>query len=138
MEFSMSNFKFTPKRGVIANVTNFVRASTATAALSAANALETAQFVNKSITDGLKTLDMAEEMAMVNMAGFFSKQLGSKVSVQDIREGNLTELISEASEASLIYAAKKGQYERAKKEIKLQKKISKLEKKLLLLKEEQK
>ena len=44
----MSNFKFTPKRGVIANVQQFVRASTATAALTAANGLEAARFLNKS------------------------------------------------------------------------------------------
>lgn len=132
----MSNFKFTPKRGVIANVTSFVRASTATAALTAANGLVAAQFINKSITDGLKVMEVAEEMAMNNVSNFFSEQLGEDISISDIREGNLAEKIEEANAPHRILAAKKGQYRKAKEEAKLQKKISKLEKKLALLKEQ--
>lgn len=134
----MSNFKFTPKRGVIANVTAFVRASTATAALTAANGLVAAQFINKSITDGLKVMEVAEEMAMNNVSNFFSEQLGEDISISDIREGNLAEKIEEANAPHRILAAKKGQYRKAKEEMKLQKKIDKLNKKLALLKEEQK
>lgn len=132
----MSNFKFTPKRGVIANVTSFVRASTATAALTAANGLVAAQFINKSITDGLKVMEVAEEMAMNNVSNFFSEQLGEDISISDIREGNLAEKIEEANAPHRILAAKKGQYRKAKEEMKLNKKISKLEKKLALLKEQ--
>ena len=134
----MSNFKFTPKRGVIANVTSFVRASTATAALTAANGLVAAQFINKSITDGLKVMEVAEEMAMNNVSNFFSEQLGEDISISDIREGNLAEKIEEANAPHRILAAKKGQYRKAKEEMKLNKKISKLKKKLALLKKEQK
>lgn len=132
----MSNFKFTPKRGVIANVTSFVRASTATAALTAANGLVAAQFVNKTVTDGLKTLDVAEEMAMANVTNFFSEQLGVEVTIQDVRDGNVTELVEEANKEERILAAKRGQFKIAKKQMKLNKKISKLEKKLALLKEQ--
>lgn len=134
----MSNFKFTPKKGVIANVTQFVRASTATAAITAVNGLETAQLINKSITDGLKALDVAEEMAMANVASFFTKQLGKKVTIQDIREGNLTELVEKANEINLSFAEKEGQYQIEKRKVKLSKKINKLNKKLVALKEEQK
>ena len=132
----MSNFKFTPKRGVIANVTSFVRASTATAALTAANGLAAAQALNKSITDGLKMLDVAEEMAMANAACFFTEQLGRKVTITDIREGNVTELVEEANEINLIHAEKKGQYKIAKRQMKLNRKIEKLNKKLAALKEQ--
>lgn len=135
----MSNFKFTPKRGVIANVTSFVRASTATAALTAANGLVAAQFVNKTVTDGLKTLDVAEEMAMANVTNFFSEQLGVEVTIQDVRDGNVTELVEEANKEERILAAKRGQFKIAKKQIKLQKKIDKLNRKIAALKgEEQK
>lgn len=133
----MSNFKFTPKRGVIANVTSFVRASTATAALTAANGLAAAQALNKSITDGLKMLDVAEEMAMANAARFFTEQLGRKVTIQDIRDGNVTDLVEEANEINLIHAEKKGQFKIAKKQVKLQKKIDKLNKKIAALKGEE-
>ena len=134
----MSNFKFTPKRGVIANVTSFVRASTATAALTAANGLVAAQFVNKTVTDGLKTLDVAEEMAMANVTNFFSEQLGVEVTIQDVRDGNVTELVEEANKEERILAAKRGQFKIAKKQMKLQKKIDKLNRKIAALKEEQK
>ena len=132
----MSNFKFTPKRGVIANVTSFVRASTATAALTAANGLVAAQFVNKTVTDGLKTLDVAEEMAMANVTNFFSEQLGVEVTIQDVRDGNVTELVEEANKEERILAAKRGQFKIAKKQIKLQKKIDKLNRKIAVLKEQ--
>ena len=132
----MSNFKFTPKRGVIANVKQFVLASTSTAALTAANGLAAAQALNKSITDGLKTLDVAEEMAMANAARFFTEQLGRKVTIQDIRDGNVAELVEEANEINLIHAEKKGQYRLEKKQMKLNKKIAKLEKKIAALKEQ--
>lgn len=134
----MSNFKFTPKRGVIANVTSFVRASTATAALTATNGLVAAQFINKTITDGLATANGLEEMGMANISNFFSEQLGEEITVEDIREGNLAEKIEEANAPHRILAAKKGQYRKAKEEMKLNKKIAKLEKKLALLKGEQK
>ena len=133
----MSNFKFTPKKGVLTNVASFVKASTATAAITAANGLAAAQFVNQAITDGLANAKVAEEMAMANAARFFSEQLGEVVSISDIREGNLSEKISEASEASLLFAAKKGQYRRAKEEAKLQKKIGKLNRKIAALKGEE-
>lgn len=133
----MSNFKFTPKRGVIANVTSFVRASTATAALTATNGLVAAQFINKSITDGLKVMEVAEEMAMNNVSNFFSEQLGEDISISDIREGNLAEKIEEANAPHRILAAKKGQYRKAKEEMKLQKKIDKLNKKIAALKGEE-
>ena len=133
----MSNFKFTPKKGVIANVTQFVRASTATAALTAVNGLALAQTINKSISDVLKALDVAEEMAMVNAAQFFTKQLGKKVSIQDIRDGNVTDLVAEASEKILSYAEKKGQHKRAKEEAKLNRKIAKLNRKIAALKGEE-
>lgn len=132
----MSNFNFTPKRGVIANVTSFVRASTATAALTAANGLVAAQFINKSITDGLKVMEVAEEMAMNNVSNFFSEQLGEDISISDIREGNLSEKIEEANAPHRILAAKKGQYRKAKEEMKLQKKLDKLNRKIAALKEQ--
>lgn len=132
----MSNFKFTPKRGVIANVTSFVRASTATAALTAANGLAFAQTLNKTITDGLATANAMEEMAMNNVSNFFSEQLGEDISVSDIREGNLAEKIEEANTPNRLLAAKKGQYRKAKEEMKLQKKIDKLNRKIAALKEQ--
>lgn len=132
----MSNFKFTPKRGVIANVTSFVRASTATAALTAANGLAFAQTLNKTITDGLATANAMEEMAMNNVSNFFSEQLGEDISVSDIREGNLAEKIEEANTPNRLLAAKKGQYRKAKEEMKLQKKIDKLNRKIAALKGE--
>lgn len=132
----MSNFKFTPKRGVIANVTSFVRATTATAAITAANGLAFAQTLNKTITDGLATANALEEMAMNNVSNFLSEQLGEDISISDIREGNLAEKIEEANAPHRLLAAKKGQYRKAKEEMKLNKKISKLEKKLALLKEQ--
>ena len=135
----MSNFKFTPKKGILSNVTSFVRATTATAALTAANGLVAAQFVNKTVTDGLKTLDVAEEMAMANVTNFFSEQLGVEVTIQDVRDGNVTELVEEANKEERILAAKRGQFKIAKKQMKLNKKIAKLEKKIAALKgEEQK
>ena len=135
----MSNFKFTPKKGVIANVTAFVRASTATAALTAANGLEAARFLNKTITDGLATANAIEEMAMNNVSNFLSEQLGKEISIDDIREGNLSELIEEANAYNRVLAAKKGQFRLQKEQIKLQKKLEKLNKKLDALKgEEQK
>lgn len=132
----MSNFKFTPKRGVLANVTSFVRASTATAALTATNGLVAAQFVNKTVTDGLKTLDVAEEMAMANVTNFFSEQLGVEVTIQDVRDGNVTELVEEANKEERILAAKRGQFKIAKKQMKLQKKLDKLNRKIAALKEQ--
>lgn len=132
----MSNFKFTPKRGVIANVKQFVLASTSTAAITAANGLALAQTLNKTITDGLATANGLEEMGMANISNFFSEQLGEEITVEDIREGNLAEKIEEANAPHRILAAKKGQYRKAKEEMKLNKKISKLEKKLALLKEQ--
>lgn len=132
----MSNFKFTPKRGVLSNVKQFVSATTATAALTAANGLVAAQFVNKTVTDGLKTLDVAEEMAMANVTNFFSEQLGVEVTIQDVRDGNVTELVEEANKEERILAAKRGQFKIAKKQMKLQKKIDKLNKKIAALKGE--
>lgn len=132
----MSNFKFTPKRGVIANVKQFVSATAATAALSASNALVAAQFVNKTVTDGLKTLDVAEEMAMANVTNFFSEQLGVEVTIQDVRDGNVTELVEEANKEERILAAKRGQFKIAKKQMKLQKKLDKLNRKIAALKEQ--
>ena len=132
----MSNFKFTPKKGVIANVTSFVRASTATAALTAANGLAFAQTLNKSITDGLATANGLEEMGMANISNFFSEQLGEEITVEDIREGNLAEKIEEANTPNRLLAAKKGQYRKAKEEMKLQKKIDKLNRKIAALKEQ--
>lgn len=134
----MSNFKFTPKKGILSNVKQFVLSSTATAALTAANGLVAAQFVNKTVTDGLKTLDVAEEMAMANVTNFFSEQLGVEVTIQDVRDGNVTELVEEANKEERILAAKRGQFKIAKKQIKLQKKIDKLNRKIAALKEEQK
>lgn len=133
----MSNFKFTPKRGVIANVTSFVRATTATAALTAANGLATAQLLNESITNGLKMVEVMEEMAMNNASNFLSEQLGKEISVEDIREGNLSELIEEANASNRAYAAKKGQYRLEKRQMKLNRKIEKLNKKLAALKGEE-
>ena len=133
----MSNFKFTPKKGILSNVKQFVLSSTATAALTAANGLAAAQFVNKTVTDGLKTLDVAEEMAMANVTNFFSEQLGVEVTIQDVRDGNVTELVEEANKEERILAAKRGQFKIAKKQIKLQKKIDKLNKKIAALKGEE-
>lgn len=133
----MSNFKFTPKRGVIANVTSFVRATTATAAITAANGLATAQLLNESITNGLKMVEVMEEMAMNNASNFLSEQLGKEISVEDIREGNLSELIEEANASNRAYAAKKGQYRLEKRQMKLNRKIEKLNKKLAALKGEE-
>lgn len=132
----MSNFKFTPKRGVLSNVKQFVSATAATAALSASNALVAAQFVNKTVTDGLKTLDVAEEMAMANVTNFFSEQLGVEVTIQDVRDGNVTELVEEANKEERILAAKRGQFKIAKKQMKLQKKLDKLNRKIAALKEQ--
>lgn len=132
----MSNFKFTPKRGVLSNVKQFVSATAATAALSASNALVAAQFVNKTVTDGLKTLDVAEEMAMANVTNFFSEQLGVEVTIQDVRDGNVTELVEEANKEERILAAKRGQFKIAKKQMKLQKKLDKLNQKIAALKEQ--
>ena len=132
----MSNFKFTPKKGVLSNVKQFIHASTATAALTAANGLVAAQFVNKTVTDGLKTLDVAEEMAMANVTNFFSEQLGVEVTIQDVRDGNVTELVEEANKEERILAAKRGQFKIAKKQMKLQKKIDKLNRKIAALKEQ--
>lgn len=135
----MSNFKFTPKKGILSNVKQFVLSSTATAALTAANGLVAAQFVNKTVTDGLKTLDVAEEMAMANVTNFFSEQLGVEVTIQDVRDGNVTELVEEANKEERILAAKRGQFKIAKKQMKLQKKLDKLNRKITALKgEEQK
>ena len=133
----MSNFKFTPKKGVLSNVKQFVSATAATAALSASNALVAAQFVNKTVTDGLKTLDVAEEMAMANASNFLSEQLGVEVTIQDIRNGDVTDLVEGANAPNRILAAKKGQYKLEKKQLKLGKKIAKLEKKLAALKGEE-
>lgn len=133
----MSNFKFTPKRGVLSNVKQFVSATAATAALSASNALVAAQFVNKTVTDGLKTLDVAEEMAMANVTNFFSEQLGVEVTIQDVRDGNVTELVEEANKEERILAAKRGQFKIAKKQMKLQKKLDKLNRKIAALKEQE-
>ena len=133
----MSNFKFTPKKGVLSNVTAFVRSTTATAALTAANGLATAQLLNQAITDGLANAKVMEEMAMANAARFFTEQLGRKVTIQDIRDGNVTDLVEEANEINLIHAEKKGQFKIAKKQMKLNKKIAKLEKKIAALKGEE-
>ena len=132
----MSNFKFTPKKGVIANVTQFVRASTATAALTAVNGLALAQTINKSVTDGLATANAIEEMAMENVANYFTEQIGEEVTVDDIREGNLSEKISEANREARILAAQEGQLRIAKKRVKIQKKLEKINKKLIALEEQ--
>ena len=55
----MSTFKFTPKKGVLANLRKSVRASTATAAVTASNGLRAAPTINKAITDGLDSFNMA-------------------------------------------------------------------------------
>ena len=133
----MSNFKFTPKKGVLVNVVSFVRASTATAAITAANGLVIAQTINKSISDGLKVVEVAEEVAMANASNFLSEQLGMEVSIHDIRNGDVTDLVEEANAPYRILAAKKGQYRKAKKEMKLQEKLAKLEKKIAALKGEE-
>ena len=59
-----------------------------------------------AVTDVLDYFDRAEEMAMENVADFFSEQLGEKVTVQDIREDNLSEKIEEASKASRLLAVR--------------------------------
>ena len=133
----MSNFKFTPKKGVLSNVVSFVRASTATAALTAANGLALAQTINKTITDGLATANAIEEMAMNNVSNFLSEQLGKEITIQDIREGNLSEKIEEANAPHRLLAAKKGQYKLEKKQLKINRKIAKLEKKIAALKGEE-
>ena len=132
----MSNFKFTPKKGVLVNVQQFIRTSTATAAITAANGLALAQTVNKTITDGLAVANAVEVMAMANASNFFSEKLGEEVTIQNIRNGDVTDLVEEANASYRILAAKKGQYRKAKEEMKLQKKLNKLEKKLALLKEQ--
>ena len=137
MEFSMSNFKFTPKKGVLSNIKKFISASTSTAAITAANGLALAQTLNKAITDGLATANAIEEMGMKNISNFLSEQLGKEISIDDIREGNLSELIEEANASNRAYAAKKGQYKLQKKQAKLQGKINKLEKKIAALKGEE-
>lgn len=133
----MSNFKFTPKKGILSNVNSFVKNTVATAAVSASNGLAFAQTLNKTITDGLATVDVLEEMAMANASNFFSEQLGKEVTIQDIRDGNVTELVEEANKNERIYAAKKGKYKFAKKAIKLQKKLDKLNKKFADLQSKQ-
>lgn len=148
----MSTFKFTPKKGVLANLRKSVRASTATAAVTASNGLRAAPTINKAITDGLDSFNMAvtdvldyfdraEEMAMENVADFFSEQLGEKVTVQDIREGNLSEKIEEASKASRLLAVRRGQLRKARVEMelqKVQKELNELEKKIADLRKEKK
>ena len=138
MEFSMSNFKFTPKKGVLSNIKQFISASTSTAAITAANGLALAQTLNKAVTDGLATANAIEEMGMNNITNFLSEQLGKEVTIQDIREGNLAEKIEEANAYNRAYAAKKGQYKLEKKQLKLNKKLEKLNRKIAALKEEQK
>lgn len=133
----MSNFKFTPKRGVLSNVKQFVLASTSTAALTAANSLAFAQTLNKTITDGLATANALEEMGMNNVSNFLSEQLGEEVTVEDIREGNLAEKIEEANAPHRLLAAKRGQLRIEKKQIKLQKKLEKINRKIAALKGEE-
>ncbi len=74
---------------------------------------------------------------MANASNFFSEQLGKEVTIQDIRDGNVTELVEEANKNERIYAAKKGKYKFAKKAIKLQKKLDKLNKKFADLQSKQ-
>lgn len=88
---------------------------------------------NMAVTDVLDYFDRAEEMAMENVADFFSEQLGEKVTVQDIREGNLSEKIEEASKASRLLAVRRGQLRKAREEMelqKVQKELNELEKKI--------
>lgn len=59
LELHLSTFKFTPKKGVLANLRKSVRASTATAAVTASNGLRAAPTINKAITDGLDSFNMA-------------------------------------------------------------------------------
>lgn len=132
----MSNFKFTPKKGVIANVKQFLNATSATAALTATNGLVAAQFVNQAISDGLANAKVMEEMAMANASNFFTKQLGKEITIQDIRDGNVADLVEEANTPNRILAAKEGQYQIEKRKVKLQRKIGKLNKKLAALKEQ--
>lgn len=132
----MSNFKFTPKKGVLSNVRQFVLASTSTAAITAANGLAMAQTINKIVTDGLDAVNTMEEMAMENVANYFTKQLGEEITVEDIREGNLSEKISEANREERLLAAQRGQLRIAKKRAKIQKKLEKINKKLAALKEQ--
>lgn len=129
----MSNFKFTPKKGVLSNVKQFIHATTATAAITAANSLAAAQTLNKIVTDGLDAVNTMEEMAMENVASYFSEQLGEEITVEDIREGNLSEKISEANKEERLLAAQRGQLRIAKKRAKIQKKLEKINKKLALL-----
>ena len=133
----MSNFKFTPKRGVLHNVKQFLNATSATAALTATNGLVAAQFVNQAISDGLANAKVMEEMAMANASNFFTKQLGKEITIQDIRDGNVTDLVEEANTPNRILAAKEGQYQIEKRKVKLQKKIDKLNRKIAALKEQQ-
>lgn len=132
----MSNFKFTPKKGVLSNVRQFVLASTSTAAITAANGLAMAQTINKIVTDGLDAVNTMEEMAMENVANYFTEQLGEEITVEDIREGNLSEKISEANREERLLAAQRGQLRIAKKRAKIQKKLEKINKKLAALKEQ--
>ena len=86
-----------------------------------------------AVTDVLDYFDRAEEMAMENVADFFSEQLGEKVTVQDIREGNLSEKIEEASKAARLLAVRRGQLRKAREEMelqKVQKELNELEKKI--------
>lgn len=86
-----------------------------------------------AVTDVLDYFDRAEEMAMENVADFFSEQLGEKVTVQDIREGNPSEKIEEASKASRLLAVRRGQLRKAREEMelqKVQKELNELEKKI--------
>ena len=133
----MSNFKFTPKKGVLSNVTAFVKASTATAALTAANGLAIAQTVNKTVTDALAVANAVEAMAMANASNFLSEKLGEEISISDIREGNISERIEEANAPYRLLAVKKGQLRIEKEQIKLQKKLEKLNRKIAALKGEE-
>ena len=133
----MSNFKFTPKKGVLSNVTAIVKASTATAALTAANCLAIAQTVNKTVTDGLAVANAVEAMAMANASNFLSEKLGEEISISDIREGNISERIEEANAPYRLLAVKRGQLRIEKEQIKLQKKLEKLNRKIAALKGEE-
>ena len=133
----MSNFKFTPKKGVLSNVTAFVKASTATAALTAANGLAIAQTVNKTVTDALAVANAVEAMAMANASNFLSEKLGEEISISDIREGNISERIEEANAPYRLLAVKRGQLRIEKEQIKLQKKLEKLNRKIAALKGEE-
>ena len=88
----MSTFKFTPKKGVLANLRKSVRASTATAAVTASNGLRAAPTINKAITDGLDSFNMAvtdvldyfdraEEMAMEALQKYPEQSFAQKFSL---------------------------------------------------------